>query len=139
MPSTDHNEREVRILATADRVRQFLDEEGDGCPRLIEGADRVPNDAYPSDRERGFRDWGIVWGVAFGLLAANAKPDEIERVGSEARAAAMMAGARWGALDFEPRPDFGVIDTIILAHREDAESGGNDAVEELIHALGVPR
>jgi hypothetical protein len=106
-------------LVLADRVGAILSEEYEGSRTLAREAcqDEPQDGAQLSLREGDLRDWGLIYGLAFGMLNSEAPADaDREQLAKEALDAARVAYRRWAG-EIAPRPAMvsGLVDAAVLA------------------------
>jgi hypothetical protein len=138
----------------AERVYAILSEEHEGSRQVwAEGVNREPYDGSEMTvRERDLRDWGLVYGLAFGMLASEEPDADREQIRDRALDAARAAYRRWaGAI--APRPSVSPhVDAALLGFEDAEQSLGEllyihkqDGLRPLIQSmqalrdvLGVP-
>jgi hypothetical protein len=97
-----------------DRVHAILSEDDASGASIGCGAE--PAGIHPTDRERRLRDWGMVYGIAFGLAISEQPDRDGEELAREALGAARGAWARWAGISFPPRPVLSqVVDDALVA------------------------
>ena len=148
------------MTTLAERVHAIISEERPGklvAPLCADRVEKEPCDGTQlSQREMGMRDWGMTYGLAFGILESEAAVGvDREQLADEALFAARAAYARWAG-EIAPRPVVSpLVDATLLAYDEgaaDLDSVAYAAVKvdrpalmalserlrELGEAIGVP-
>jgi hypothetical protein len=116
-----------------DRVYAILGEEYEGSRQVcMEGVDKEPiEDAQLSVRERDLRDWGLVYGLAFGILATDKSDAAREKIRDRALDAARAAYRQWAG-EIARRPSVSpLVDEAVLAF-DDVEC----ELQTLVHVDG---
>jgi len=138
----------------AERVYAILSEEYESSRQTwAEGLDREPRDgAQMTVRERDLRDWGLVYGLAFAMLASEEPDADREQIRDRALDAARAAYRRWAG-EIAPRPSVSpLIDAALLGfedaeqslsellyvHKQDGVRPIMQPMQELRAVLGVP-
>jgi hypothetical protein len=93
---------------------------------------------WPTERELDMRDWGIAYGLAAGLLAAQRPLADPNERNAAAAAIAVEAYGRWGG-EITPRKNLAQLIDAVIASRENNNPGvQHDAIVELKEAWGSP-
>jgi hypothetical protein len=134
----------------AERVHAILSEEYEGHRSLArEACEEEPHDGDQlSLREGDLRDWGFIYGLAFGMSASEAQPDaDRVKLANQALDAARVAYRRWAG-EIAPRPaavsvlafddvEF-ELQTLIYVHGQTQVKALVQPMQDLCDALGVP-
>jgi len=117
-------------IALIDRLHAILSEDYDGTRHVaVERCDSEPSSRL-SAREGDLRAWGLVYGLAFGILSAEERPEsDRDELADEALEAARVAFAQWNGLISPRAISSPPIDDVLLAY-EDVEEDLALALED---------
>ena len=120
-------------MTLQEKVRAILrnDDTGDG---LIGVAGKRPG-IQLTEFELDLRDWGIIYGIAFGLARTEEPCESIESVARRAFEAARTVHIEWGG-EISKRPDRDeLVSAVLRAYRKAGESGELHVPEYLDDAI----
>jgi len=103
----------------SDRVYELLGDDDTGV-QALNRCSSEPAGVHPTLRESHMRDWGFVYGVAYGLaLSERSANEDGQEVARRAMDAARGAWGRWAGLVFPPRHSLSpLVDEVLAAFNE---------------------